>query len=484
MMSFLAARTARFIRWAGVDGAVGYTALARACSIVSSVGTVLLLVRFLSPTEQGYYYTLLSFVLFQTVLELGFSFVIQQHAAHESIRCVFSADGRVEGDPVAHSRLASVLKLAVRWYVRAAIAIALLLLPAGFVFFSRKEQVGVHVAWQGPWIAVVLASAASFLLVPLFSFLEGCNQVRQVAQARFAQALVVLAVSWTAMISRHGLYAPALVNLGAVLVGVVFLSKRRRLLLGLFRYPAREHAVSWRDEIWPFQWRLAISWFCCYFTTQIFTPVLFLARGPVEAGRMGMSINIVAYLPIVVLSWMTTKATPFGQLISRGRLQELDHLFFRTLRQSLLLLVLLTAGCLAAVIEIQHLFRGIAARMEPPVIFVFLLVTAISTFTVQSMAIYLRSFKKEPYLLQSLLISSLTAASVMLVAPRWGSWGIAVSYLLFTGFLGLITGTTIFRAKRKLYGQRRKVESDVEANALVQAADFDILTPFNDKGAL
>jgi O-antigen/teichoic acid export membrane protein len=457
MTPLLPAWTSRLRKWAGVDGAVGYTALARSCSIVSSVGTVLLLVHFLSPVEQGYYYTLLSFVLFQTVLELGFSFVIQQHAAHESIHCVFRTDGSVEGDPVARARLASVLQLAMRWYLGAAASIALLLLPAGLVFFSHKQQTGVHVAWQGPWVAAVLASAGSFLLIPLYSFLEGCNQVRQVAQARFWQALVVLAVSWTAMISHHGLYAPALVNLGAVLVGAVFLSRRRRLLVGLYRHQVGENAVSWKDEIWPFQWRLAVSWFCAYFTTQIFTPVLFMVRGPVEAGRMGMSINIVAYMPVVVLSWMTTKATPFGQLISQGRLKELDQLFFRTLRRSLFLLVLMAVACLGAVIAVQHLFGGIAARMEPPVIFIFLLATAIGTFTVQSMAIYLRSFKEEPFLLQSLLVSSLTTVAVLVTTPRWGSWGIALSYLLFTGLLGSTTAAVIFRFKR-----RQRLERQVE----------------------
>jgi O-antigen/teichoic acid export membrane protein len=46
----------------GLDGAVAYTFLARLINILGSTGTVLLIVRFLNPTEQGYYYTLLSLV--------------------------------------------------------------------------------------------------------------------------------------------------------------------------------------------------------------------------------------------------------------------------------------------------------------------------------------------------------------------------------------------------------------------------------------
>ena len=69
----------------GLDGPVAYTFLARIVNIVGSTGTVLLIVRFLSPVEQGYYYTLLSLVALQAVFELGFSFVIQQLAAHECV---------------------------------------------------------------------------------------------------------------------------------------------------------------------------------------------------------------------------------------------------------------------------------------------------------------------------------------------------------------------------------------------------------------
>jgi len=38
----------------GLDGAVAFTSLARAVSIAGSTVTVLLIVRFLSPIEQGY----------------------------------------------------------------------------------------------------------------------------------------------------------------------------------------------------------------------------------------------------------------------------------------------------------------------------------------------------------------------------------------------------------------------------------------------
>jgi len=45
--------------------------------------------RFLTPSEQGYYYTFNSLVALQIVFELGFSFVILQLAAHERAQLSF-----------------------------------------------------------------------------------------------------------------------------------------------------------------------------------------------------------------------------------------------------------------------------------------------------------------------------------------------------------------------------------------------------------
>lgn len=432
----------------GLDRAVAYTVVARAVQILGSTGTVLLILRFLTPTEQGYYYTLLSLVSLQTVFELGFSFVILQLAAHESVHLELHSDGRIEGDSIALARLASALQVTVRWYLRASVAMALILVPLGLAFFSRKSPPGVPVSWHGPWVTAVLAVSVSFLMTPLYSFFEGCKQIWQVARFRLYQALVVVAMSWGAVASHHGLYACTFVNIGVILVGGGFLLNRRALLAALLRLPVGGNRVSWREEVWPFQWKIGVSWLCAYFMMQIFTPILFAYRGPEEAGRMGLSLSIAGYLPILMLSWVSPKATPFGQFVKLGRFRQLDSMFFRTLRRSLVLVLILAAGCFAAVIAMQRLLPTIAARMEGPRVFVLLLLTAVGTFVVQSMAVYLRSFKQEPYLFQSVAVAGLTFIGALLVAPRWGSSGVVIVYFLSSGALAVVWAVLIFQKQR------------------------------------
>jgi O-antigen/teichoic acid export membrane protein len=435
----------------GLDRAIACVVSARLVQIFGSTGTVLLIVHFLSAAEQGYYYTLLSLVSMQSIFELGFSFVILQLAAHECAHLQLHASGIVEGNNVAHCRLASVLQMTIRWYLCAAGAMLAALLPLGALLFSVHRQTTASIHWHGPWIAAAIAAAFVFLLNPILSFVEGCGQVLQVASMRLVQAAVAVTASWSAMTTHHGLYAPALLNATNALVASVFLWHRRRFLGGLLRMSARPHAIHWRREVLPFQWQTAVSVLSVYFTGQVFTPILFLYRGPVAAGRMGMSMSIAGYLWALVIGWMSTKATPFGTLVARRAFAELDRVFARTLRQSLAVLVVMVLVTMTGIVALQSLLPSVAHRMVAPSIFALLLLTSISTFILQSFAIYLRSHKAEPFLGQSVLVAFLTVATALLFVPRWGTTGVALSFFLCTGIVGLASGTMLFRKKRKAW---------------------------------
>jgi hypothetical protein len=452
-----AGRWPEWVQWLkhllGLDWAIAYTVLARVVQILGSTGTVLLILRYLTPVEQGYYYTLLSLVSLQTVFELGFSFVILQMAAHESVHLKFHADGRVEGDPVAHARLASILQKTLRWYLAAAVVLCASLLPVGVYFFSRHAQTGPPVAWQGPWVVAVFATGLLFLLNPFFSFLEGCGQVWQVGRVRFGQAILGALMAWGALLSGHGLYSPGMVVAAYIAVGCGFLWTWRKLLVTLMSDTANGSAVSWGLEVWPFQWKIAVSWICAYFTIQIFTPVLFAYRGSTEAGQFGMSLGIVTYLSTLVLAWMSTKATPFGKMIARGDFSQLRRVFFRTLRQSILILVGISATCEAGVVTLHYLVPRLAARMVSPALFAILLLAALGSFLVQSMAIYLRSFKREPFLLQSVVVAMLTVSLSLATVKAWGTAGVGACYLVCTGIIGLALGAATFHGWQRVQGQ-------------------------------
>jgi O-antigen/teichoic acid export membrane protein len=434
----------------GLDRAVGFSVLARVWSSAAGLVTVALVARFLSPAEQGYYYTFGSLVALQIIFELGFSFVILQLASHERAQLSISADYEIRGESRAHDRLASVVQKSVRWYSIAAALMAATLLPAGFYFFSAHQHSGHAISWQLPWSLAALMAALNFQLDPLLSFLEGCGYVAQVARTRLIQSIIGSLLAWIGLSSHHGLFAPALILLGTASGSLIWLFGKRRLLLGLLRHPSGTNRIRWNQEVWPFQWRIAVSWFCGYFIFWLFNPVLFAYRGPVEAGRMGMSLSLTNAIMNIAVSWVSTKSAPFGMLIARQEYQQLDRTFFRALWQSSAVSV---AGALAAwlgtmFLNVQHI--RFAQRLLDPSSIALLMIYMITNVLIFAEAYYLRAHKHEVFLINSLVGAITVTVCTLMFGRIYGAKGIVVSCCI-GNLLSLAWATQKFRKYRRLW---------------------------------
>jgi hypothetical protein len=434
----------------GLDRAIGFSVLGRFWSSAAGLVTVALIAQFLSSVEQGYYYTFGSLVALQIVFELGFSFVILQMASHERAQLTISLDYEVEGDPIAHARLASIIQKSVCWYSVAAALMAVTLLPAGFYFFVSREH-GVHtVDWQLPWCAAAVMAVLNFQLDPVLSFLEGCGFVPEIARLRFVQAVVGSLLAWGALITHHGLFAPSMMLCGMASVSVIWLFGKRKLLLALLKYPAGEHRVRWNQEVWPFQWRIAVSWFCGYFLFWIFNPVLFAFRGPVEAGQMGMSLSLANAIQAIAVSWVSTKAAPFGSLIARREFRYLDDTFFRALLQAFVVSVI---GAAIALIGCVYLNLGhfrFAYRLLDPISLGILLLYMVANVIIISEAYYLRAHKQEIFFINSVIGAAAVTACTFIFGRYYGAPGIVWSCCLLN-LGGLVWATYKFQKYRKLW---------------------------------
>lgn len=445
------ARLRHWLRHAlGLDRAVGFTVLARFWASAAGLVTVGLIARFLSPAEQGYYYTFGSLVAVQIVFELGFSFVILQLASHERARLSISQDLEISGDPIAHARLASIIQKSVRWYSVAALLMIATVLPVGFYFFLAHQHPGPPVYWRLPWCLDALMAVLNFQLDPMLSFLEGCGYVSDIAHLRFRQAVTGSLLAWSALASHHGLFAPAMMLCGTASMSLLWLFGKRKLLLGLLQYRTGNDRIHWSSEVWPFQWRIAVSWFCGYFIFWLFNPVLFAYRGPVEAGRMGMSLSLASAIQNIAVSWVSTKSAPFGTFIARHEYQKLDQTFFQALWQSTTVSVL---GAMMAWVGCVFLnFERIrfAQRLLEPASIGMLMIYMITNVVVFAEAYYLRAHKREVFLINS-VVGALTITACTLVFGRYyGARGIVVSCSI-GNIIGLIWSTHKFQKYRRLW---------------------------------
>jgi hypothetical protein len=434
---------------AGVDRAVGFTVLGRVWSSAAGLISLVVVGQCLTPGEQGYYYTFTSLLALQVFAEMGLANVILQFVSHEAAHLEITPNGIVDGPTHARSRLASVLRFSLRWYGAAAAVFAVAIVCAGYIFFSNFSDGRAEVAWQLPWISTVLASAGILLVTPIAALLEGCGMVAEVARYRLLQALAANAALWIALVVGAGLAAAAVFAATNLVVMLAWLAVRyRRLVIGLLTINGRE-TIDWRHEIWPYQWRIAISWLCGYFIFQMFTPLVFAVHGPIPAGRMGMSLTIAAAVSAVGLSWLSTKAPRFGALVSLRRFSELDRIFFRSMKQAIGVSAVCACIIAAAGVSLHAMHHPFADRILPPWPLVFLLVAQIVNLVVTSEATYLRAFKQEPFLVVSMISAALTTLSALILARVGSTTEIAFGYLVINTLVGLGLGTWVFRAKRR-----------------------------------
>ena len=258
-------------------------------------------------------------------------------------------------------------------------------------------------------------------------------------------------LAWSALLLHHGLFAPALLISGQAIAGILFLSRRRRLLTGLLRHPVGASHIDWRQEVWPFQWRIAVSYASGFLIFQLFNPVLFHYWGPTVAGRMGMSINISNAIASVAIAWINTKAAPFGALIARRD--------YTAARRPLLPLPPpvpppLLAGSFCVWIGAVLLGRfnlPFAHRILPPLPFGLLLLSMNINQVVASMALYLRAHKQEKFLLNSVIGAICVSISTLLLGRAFGALGITIGQFAIALAVGLGFGTYTFLKYRRLW---------------------------------
>lgn len=435
----------------GLDRAIGFTVLARGWNTAARLITILLIARFLTPAEQGYYYTFSSLVALQVVFELGFSFVILQMASHERAHLSISSDYVIAGDSIAHARLASVIQKAVHWYSVAAVLMAVTLVPVGLWFFDTYQHGAQHILWRIPWCFAALTAVINFQLDPILSFIEGCGFVADVARVRLGQAIVGSLFAWGALIAHHGLFAPALIMAGSALTTVTWLIRRRQFLLGLMRYRSGPHRIHWMKEVWSFQWKIAVSWMCGYFIFSIFNPLLFVLRGSVEAGQMGMSLSVAGALQTVAISWVNTKAAPFGAMVARKEYSRLDGIFFRSVGQSMAVHLMGAFAVWLGVVYLNHAGMHIAHRLLSPMFLGLVLVATNINIAVFAEALYLRAHKQEKFLLNSVLTAIFTASSAYILGKLYGAQGMVIGYLAVAALVSLSMGTFTFIKYRRIW---------------------------------
>lgn len=409
------------LRHVGIDKATALAMAGNAASLVLGPITALVVAAKLTPELQGYYYTFGSLSVIQLLAEFGLGQALLQFASHQWSRLHMDPRGELLGDPDAQRYLAALGRIALRWCAALAIGLLPALILAGEYLFGSH---GGRVSWRPSWLVVVFGLTANLFLAPVWALLQGCHQMEGFWFYRLVQQIVKGLTIWVALLGGMGLWAPAISVLAGLAWSIGFIWRRyprfvRSLLLPV---PA---PLSWRQEIWPLQWRTAITWMGANFTSYLFAPILFRAAGPEQAGRMGMTVTLGTVITAFASNVVVTKGPVFGTLVAQGRFADLDAMFRRQIAVVLAIALAGSVTMVGAIAFMRYIHVPLGERVLPPSAAAMLMAYATATALVVSIGTYLRAHKHDPLGPLNVVGTPVILIGSTLLAGTLGALGVA-----------------------------------------------------------
>jgi len=415
----------------------------RAWQAMGGVVTLAFVAHFLSPTEQGYFYTLASIAALHMVLDMGLSAVLVQLAAKEFVGLTWGLRGVAEG--VSLPRFLALARLSLLWYGAAAV-IFLLAYPLGIVFMAGGQG-NLTYDWRAPWAMMVFATAASFPFLPVLALVEGSGGIAEVYAVRLLQGVIGAMVVWGAFAVGGGLYGLAMQPMASTLVAAVWLYLRRRGMI-VQAFQQKIGRFRWGAEVWPLQWRVGVSWLAGYMLVLMHVPLMFRTQGPIVAGQMGVTMTVANMLSLLALSWITARIPSMAEAASKRDWAQLDHIYWNPFVASCL--TFLAGSAMFLLIRVALDKTPYGARFLPVVQCAGLLVAMGFYHLSGLLAAYLRVHLKEPFAWLSLLGALLTAFGAIWAAPQWGAAGVvAVLIVVNVLFFFPVTLFLWFELRRK-----------------------------------
>ena len=172
------------LRTLNVDKKVAIFLSSKLFSYISYPITLGLIINFLNPLEQGYYYTFLTLLSFSMFLELGLGVILTNFASHEFANLKWKSNN-LDGDKIAIKRSFMLIKKTILWFTFIALLFFLSMLGIGAYFFLESGTTNYYIMW----IYFLAVFSPGLIISPLLSILQGFDRVKEVQSIIFSSSI-------------------------------------------------------------------------------------------------------------------------------------------------------------------------------------------------------------------------------------------------------------------------------------------------------
>jgi hypothetical protein len=398
------------------------------CSMALALATSLLIVYRLSPELQGYYYTFAAFGALHAFFDLGLGIIIVSHCSQEWA-ILGSRDGRLTYVNKSQLlKLGGLIRFFMRWYAISSVVLALSFIVLGIIFFGHKNA-NTDINWLYPWVALSIGSGIGLYLISILTILEGCNQLMWVYGLRLFYIFISNFIIWVLLLWGYELWSIGIsLIISSLIVFLIIYLKFKHFFREFFN--VKRVKISWKEEIFPMQWRLSLSWISGYLAFSLFVPVLFKFKGPVIAGQMGFSWNFIGAITAFTSVILAVKTPGLGIEIAHKNVEKIKQIMRSLILESIIISVGMGVVVISILTFVDLVGWSIGSRILPMGVFIYFIGAAILICLSFPFSIYMRAHKEEPGIWVSLVQGVLVATTILIIGRFYSLELLAQMYFL------------------------------------------------------
>lgn len=373
--------------------------LSRGTKVVLAPLTLLIIGSELSSQELAFYYSFFSLLAMQQLAELGIGQVIKQHMCH-----AFGENKDSDWSEESIGKIKGYFIFSLYWFLFISLFICFVIYPVGYIYFNSVENT-TDIFWKEPWLILIIFTSVSTILTPVKILIESCQQQELVNKANILSGILGTLVLWIGLYSGLKLYSISISLFASTLLAFIILYKELNYLWRIL--VASESITSLRttfDEIKGLLGRVSIVWAVGFIFWNGFNFVSFLTLDLKSAGKILFTIALAKAGYSICDALVQGQMTIFGKNIAEGKSELARSAFLKYFPVSVVILLL---GYIVFVIlffifkDSVTLFSKVADISLVIQIFVFFLLMLVQTTHNN----YVRSYKIEPFVIQSLVLS-------------------------------------------------------------------------------
>ncbi|WP_200980069.1 lipopolysaccharide biosynthesis protein [Echinicola sp. 20G] len=430
-----------FINKLGVNQEILWSGYNQLWAILKGPISIFFIIKYLLPNQQGLWFTFINLGALKIFAELGFTMIITQFVSHEFAN-INDFDKKLGTNDSGLSKLVSLIRFSLKFYLKIVPIAILIMIVVGYFYF-RNESKDVFFAW----IFSSIVGGSSLLISVFQGIYKGIGKVKEVQKNLFLGSIAMGVGNWVLLIFKFNIWALVFGNLAGILImGINLYARDTKFWSTVLNYNLTKK-YNWFSEIIGLQWRYAISWASGYFIFNLIVPVLYKFESAEVAGKYGLSMRVISAFIGISQAWITTKIPQFNFLVAQDKFRELNSFFKKSLIQSFMIQILFSLFIVLG-LYVLSFWSEIGYRFLSLKYIVVLLLIQIPMQIVNCFAIYLRAFKKEPFVIYSLVNAFSMLIASFLILPEFGFNGMLI-FLLLVYWLGLLPyATFIFTSKK------------------------------------